>query len=136
MRTLQNVQGGNCLPGTILSLDESPDDCLTAVCYTGLNYETRNQKRRLAMSRLLDTRLTRRQSLLALTYAAAFGPLALAGCGGGSKGVAVANGTTGKSVPGQATLPAGIAGRAAQMRLYTGVGDSSLAADGKFTVNT
>ena len=54
------------------------------------------------MTKLAGVALTRRQSLLALTYAVAAGPLAMYGCGGGGSKTGTPAAVGGKSVAGQA----------------------------------
>ena len=54
------------------------------------------------MTRIAGVKMTRRQSLIALTYAVTVGPLTFYGCGGGNGGAGGKNPVGGKSVTGMA----------------------------------
>lgn len=88
------------------------------------------------MTWIPGVKLTRRQSLIALSYAATVGPLTFYGCGGGNGNGGTGGAAARKGVKGIAQVPAALAGRIAEMRIYTGVGDAPLAANGTFKVDT
>lgn len=119
--------------------DDSPDGCLTVARYTAPRKHPEETLptalpvgadafcKEIAM----ETRLTRRQTLLALAYSVAAG--ALSGCGGGNNsGTSVAAGRT----AGRAVLPTGFAPPVGELRLFSGVTDTGLSADAAFTIDT
>jgi hypothetical protein len=88
------------------------------------------------------TKISRRQSLAVLTYAAAFGPLALEGCGGGgSRSSSGGNlpdlvpDITSGPITGKIALPTVPLAPSATYRILTGVNFAPVNADGSFTVN-
>ncbi len=84
------------------------------------------------MTRIQGMTLTRRQSLLALSYAATLGPFALFGCGGGSGSSGATKGAVTSN--GRVILPTGSPLKFNSVSLVSGLTPAKLSPDGSYSL--